>query len=132
MEAEVGRCFETLDTNYFGMEVETLEQDEVAETFEEVDNLDEDFVAGTEVDIENSLDEQVETVEDVDGTGTVDHQHEMVENAADNLEKYFRFWILILDNLQWSWIGQLRCWNNPLFHILSQTVLLASSHQSSK
>lgn len=73
MEAEVGRCFETWDTDYFGMEVETLEQDEAAETFEQVDNLDEDFVAGTDVEIENSLDEQVETVEAVDGAGTVDH-----------------------------------------------------------
>ena len=54
-------------------EVETLEQDEAAETFEQVDNLDEDFVAGTDVEIENSLDEQVETVEAVDGAGTVDH-----------------------------------------------------------
>ena len=115
------------------MEVYILEQDEAAGTFEQVDNLDEDFVAGTEeVDIESNLVEQVETVEAVDGTDDVDHQHEMAENVAENLEKCFRFWILIPGNLLSSWIGPFPCWNNQLFHILSRKVLLAFSHQSSK
>jgi len=97
MEAETGSCFERKDINCFGLEVETLEQDEAVGTFELFENLDEEFVAGTEVDIENNSVEQVETVEDVDGTDAVDHQHE--KDVAENLVKYFRFWILIPDNL---------------------------------
>jgi len=99
MEAEAGSYFALKDINYLGMEVDILEQDEAVGTFEQVDNLDEDFVAGTEVDIESNLVEQVGTVEAVDGTDDVDHQHEMAENVAENLEKCFRFWILTPGNL---------------------------------
>lgn len=104
MEAEAGSCFAMKDINHFGMDVETLEKDEVEGTCEQIDSLGEDFVAGTEVDIENNLVEQVETVEAVDGTDDVDHQHEMAENVAENWEKYFRFWIWTQGNLLWSWI----------------------------
>ena len=48
MEAEAGSCFAMKDINYLWMEFDILEQDEAEETFEQVDNLDEDFVAGTE------------------------------------------------------------------------------------
>ena len=88
------------DINDFGREVETLEHSEVAETLEQlevVDNLDEDFGAGTEFEVDNNnLVVQAETAEGVDSTDAFDHLLVTLEaaDAVGNLERCFHFWIL--------------------------------------
>ena len=89
------------DINDFGREVETLGHSEVAETLEQlevVDNLDEDFGAGTEGEVDNNLVVQAETAEGVDSTDAFDHLHVTLEaaDAVGNLERCFHFWILTL------------------------------------